>query len=196
MDILVGEILEQRDGGVAGSLLSVIKALDWLVAEGATVVNMSFHSKENAVFSKVLDMVAAKGMIMVAAAGNRHTSIDMSFPAAHPKVLAVTAIDNFRNAAPQASRGDYIDFAAPGVNVQIATLNGTGRSSGTSYAAPYVTSVVALTLEGGAPRDVDAIRQLIAGNAIDLGVPGKDNIFGWGLPKVEAHCGQQQFSRR
>lgn len=196
MDILVGEILEQRDGGVAGSLLSVIKALDWLVGEGATVINMSFQSKENAVFSRVLDSVAETGTIMVAAAGNKTSGSEMKYPAAHPKVLAVTAIDSLRNAAPQVNHGKYIDFAAPGLNVPIATLNGTGRGSGTSYAAPYVTSVVALALEGGAPREVDTIRRLIARNAIDLGESGKDDVFGWGLPKIEASCSHQQFSRR
>ncbi len=195
LNILVAEILEHRDTGVAGSLLSTIRALDWLVGEGATVVNMSFQSADNAVFSKVLDLVAERGTIMVAAAGDQRSGIEMNYPAAHPKVIAVTAIDSSRNASSNASRGEYIDFAAPGVNVPIATLHGTGRGSGTSYAAPYVTSVVALTLEEGAPRDVDRIRRLIARNAIDLGVPGKDDIFGWGLPKVEAHCGQGQTSR-
>jgi hypothetical protein len=196
LNIMVGEILERRDSGVAGSLLAVVKALDWLVGEGATVVNMSFQTKENAIFSEVLEKVAESGTIMVAAAGNQAAGAGMSFPAAHPKVLAVTAIDSAQNASPNASRGDYIDFAAPGVDVPIATRHGTGRVSGTSYAAPYVTSVVALTLEGGAARNVDSIRQLVAENAIDLGKPGKDNMFGWGLPKVGAHCGRQQFSRR
>jgi hypothetical protein len=196
LNILVGEILEYRDAKAVGSLLSVVRALDWLVGQGATVVNMSFQAKENAVFSKVLDKVAESGTIMVAAAGNKGSGIVMNFPAAHPKVLAVTAIDSAQNASPNASRGEYIDFAAPGVDVPIATLHGPGRGSGTSYAAPYVTSIVALTLAGGAPRDVDTIRQLVARNAIDLGIPGKDNIFGWGLPKVGAHCGRQQFSRR
>ena len=196
LDILVGEILEQRDAGIAGSLLSVVKALDWLVSEGATVVNMSFQTKENKVFSRILDTVADNGIIMVAAAGSQRSATEMNFPAAHSKVIAVTAIDSAQNAAPYASRGEFIDFAAPGVDVPIATLQGTGRGSGTSYAAPYVTSIVALSLERGALRDVDTMRTLIAGNAIDLGVPGKDDIFGWGLPNVAKHCNRQQFSRR
>ena len=135
-------------------------------------------------------------MLLVAAAGSQRTAAEMNFPAAHPDVIAVTAIDGAQNVARHARRGDFIDFAAPGVDVPIATVEGTGSGSGTSYAAPYVTSIVALSLASGAPRDVASIRNLIARSAIDLGVPGKDDIFGWGLPPADIPCDRRQFSQR
>jgi hypothetical protein len=196
LNISVAEIFEQRDTGVTSSLLATVRALDWLIGQGATVINMSLQSQENAVFARILDRVAETGTIMVAAAGNQSQGNAINYPAAHPKVIAVTAIDAYQNVSPYAVRGDYVDFAAPGLNVPIATLQGTGRGSGTSYAAPFVTSVVALTLAGGAPRDVESVKWLLARKATDLGSPGKDDIFGWGLPVVETSCGRQQFSHR
>jgi subtilisin family serine protease len=60
-----------------------------------------------------------------------------AYPAAHPDVIAVTAIDADARIYKKANRGEYIDLAAPGVDVWAAKAGGGGSyRSGTSFAVP------------------------------------------------------------
>ena len=99
-----------------------------------------------------------------------------SYPAAQTGVVAATSVDSDGVIARDASRGDYIDLAAPGVDVWVAAGKTGGRyASGTSMAAPLVAA--ALAQLGGRP----AMATQLFRQARDLGQSGKDSIYGWGL---------------
>ena len=73
------------------------------------------------------------------------------YPAAYPEVVAVTATDDRGRAFRLANRGEYVDIAAPGVNIRHAQAGGGfAASSGTSYAVPFVSAVSSRRLEGPA----------------------------------------------
>ena len=95
--------------------------------------------------------------------------------------MAVTAVSRDGVVYRLANRGDYVDFAAPGVSVRHAK-NGGGysASSGTSMAAPFVAAALAELRRGGA-RTADEAFQILVDNAEDLGAPGKDPVYGAGL---------------
>jgi subtilisin family serine protease len=82
---------------------------------------------------------------VVVAAGNLGPDGPPQYPAAYPEAIAVTAVDHLGNVYPRASRGDYVDVAAPGVHIWSAGADGRGRFvDGTSFAAPFVSAEVAL----------------------------------------------------
>ncbi|MBW6518027.1 MAG: S8 family serine peptidase [ANME-2 cluster archaeon] len=53
--------------------------------------------------------------------------------------------------------------------------------NGTSMAAPFVSGVAALMLQDNGGASPDEVRAAMANGAIDLGVPARDNVYGFGL---------------
>ena len=91
---------------------------------------------------------------------------------------------------PEANRGDYVAFAAPGVRIWTPDGQGVGEyRTGTSFAAPFAAAAIAAERMAGALADVDLLRQRLAARAIDLGAPGKDPVFGYGLIQASGTCG-------
>jgi len=122
---------------------NVARGLEWLASEGVEVVNMSITGPVNAVLQRAVTSVAGKGILMIAAAGNRGREAPPAYPAAFGGVLAVTAVDRLEQPYQQANRGDYVDFAAPGVAIWGAMADGHGRYwHGTSFAAAPSISVL------------------------------------------------------
>lgn len=186
--LLVGNIFERHGwNGARGDLFALLKALDWLADEGADAVNLSFESGENTILASALARAADRGLVLVAAAGNGGPSAAPAYPAAHPDVVAVTAVDPKLRPYRHANRGTHIDFAAPGVALRTAKPGGGVKlQSGTSFAAPFVTVAAALERRAGVPAS--DVRHALARRAQDLGTPGKDPVFGWGLVRHRGRC--------
>ncbi len=178
----------RKDGGLRANLSSMMKALDWLAQKKVQVVNFSLAGSSNKVLTKLMERASERGLALVAAAGNGGAKARPAYPAAHPKVLAVTAVDEKLAAYNFANHGDYIDFAAPGVRLWTARKKGGGLQSGTSFASPYITAAVALHLANGAEPDSRSLRKMLRQFTKDLGAPGRDAIFGWGLVRIRPDC--------
>ena len=76
------------------------------------------------------------------------------------------------------------EVVAPGVTVYSSVPGGTYEQSGwngTSMAGPHVAGVVALMREANPDLDVDTIKEIIMETAVDLGDPGEENTYGWGM---------------
>ena len=117
--------------------------------------------------------------MLVAAAGNDGRN-QVAFPAADPHVISVTAVDARKRRFVAANAGREIDFAAPGVDVLVPAAGGPGYRSGTSYATAIATALIAHEIGRGVTSPA-AIRKALAARAEDLGRPGRDSEFGWGL---------------
>jgi len=114
----------------------------------------------------------------------------VAWPAGHPRVLAVTAVDRRGRVYGAAQRGDHLALAAPGVGLLAATsLRGAREKTGTSFAVPFVTAAAALIVGSGATGD--EARQALTASASDLGAPGRDAVFGHGLLSLDRLCGSQ-----
>jgi subtilisin family serine protease len=159
----------------------LLGAIDWAASNGAKVLNLSFVGPRSGHLQELLDAVRRKGVVVVAAAGNAGPKAPPAFPAAFPGVIAVTAVDAADRRYPQANRGRYIAISAPGVDV-LAPVEGGKHEllSGTSFATAYVSGIAALLLERDPGLDVNAIGQLMAAGADDLGPAGRDDDFGAG----------------
>jgi subtilisin family serine protease len=97
----------------------------------------------------------------------------------------VTAVDIERRLFNQATRGGFIDVAAPGVD--IVSIGPGARfpiSSGTSFSAAYVSGMIALLLEQRGSFTPQDLQAAIEKASRDLGAPGKDEEFGSGLVDI------------
>jgi len=160
-------------------------ALAWLVAAGVPIINISIEGPDNAVMALLVQRATAAGVVVVAAAGNGGPAAAPVFPAAYPGVVAVTAIDDHDQVYRRANRGPYISFAAPGVNVvSVAGSYDQRPVSGTSFAAPRVAALIAerllSTLPERRPPSADEVLDALRRDARDLGVTGRDPVYGWG----------------
>jgi len=168
-----------------GTTLALLRAIDWAVANGARVINMSFVGPFDPEIALALSAARRKGVVLVAAAGNGGSKAPTAFPGSDANVIAVTATDGEDHLFNQASRGNYIAVAAPGVEILAPSARGEYQiSTGTSVAAAHVSGVVALLLERNPSLAPDAVRKVLTSSARDLGPKGKDDQFGAGLVKV------------
>jgi minor extracellular protease Epr len=192
---LVSDIFfADADGQPASDTASLIQALDWLDKRGAQIVNMSLSGPHDDLLKQAIAALSRKGIMFVAAAGNDGPTAPPSYPAAYDTVIAVTAVNNDLRNYRHASRGDHIDLSAPGVDIW-AALPGerAGYHSGTSFAVPYVTAVLASMYRSLANKNKpEFLRQV---QTADLGPPGRDPIYGQGLVLAPTSCGPPPAQR-
>lgn len=142
-----------------------------------------------------------RGVTLVGAAGNNYADMvtNEEIPAGYQDFIAVGAIDNTITRANFSNYGDRLDVVAPGVNVLSTTgyspTEGWGSAcpvidycfaEGTSMATPYVSGLAALMLSVNPGLTPEQIRQIIRNTALDLGTPGQDVLYGYGLPQADA----------
>jgi hypothetical protein len=179
------------DGIPIADVMALVSGLDWLVGAQARVINMSFAGDANAVVALALQRVTAGAAIVVAAAGNGGPTAAPPFPADQPGVIGVTAVDSRSQPYVDANVGEHVDFAAPGVRVWTPGPGPAGSyHTGTSFAAPFVAAAVAARLAGGTRTDAVKMVDALAEMALDLGVPGRDPVFGRGLIRIANPCSQ------
>ena len=160
----------------------ILAGIDWAIANGARVINMSFAGPYDPLLSHALKKAHDKGIVLVAAAGNAGPQSPPLYPAADENVIAVTAVDENDKLLPQANQGPQVALAAPGVNVlEPAPAGSYGFTTGTSVAAAHVSGVAALIIEREPGIEVAALEELLYSTARDLGPKGRDNQFGYGL---------------
>ncbi|WP_051033485.1 S8 family serine peptidase [Sandarakinorhabdus sp. AAP62] len=180
-EIIVGDVFSGPRRS-AGSALAVVRALDWMATQKVAVINVSLSGANNPVVADAIARLAARGHIIVAAAGNDGPAAPPAFPAAYPGVVAVTAVDEKQAVYRYANRGSYIAFAARGVDVVGLAPDGTTKIvSGTSFAAPSVAIRLASSLKAPDPAAARAALAGLEREARDLGAPGRDPVFGAGF---------------
>jgi subtilase family protein len=161
---------------------SIVAGIDWAIAKGARVINMSFAGPSDPLLQLALKKAHDKGVVLIAAAGNMGPQSPPLYPAADENVIAVTAVDEKDKLMPQANQGPHVALAAPGVNVlETAPRASYNFTTGTSVAAAHVSGVAALILERNPGIDIASLEDALFTTARDLGTPGRDPMFGYGL---------------
>ncbi|HEV8633395.1 MAG TPA: S8 family serine peptidase [Chloroflexota bacterium] len=138
-----------------GSDAQVIAGIDWAIAAGARVINLSVGGPgQSDVLDAAVERAFRAGVLVVAAAGNSATDVPY-YPAASPFAFAVGATDASDRLATFSNRGDYIAVVAPGVSIlstyprELTDWNiqpGYQFKFGTSMASPHVAGLAALVL--------------------------------------------------
>lgn len=182
--IVLGRVGDKQLASIKGTVLG----LNWLITNNVRLINVSLaSSKPNLVMTKSFEKALEHGSLIFAAAGNEGPDAPPSYPAAIKGVFAVTAVDMLSHLYSEANQGDYIDFAAPGVDIWTASSGSEGNyRSGTSFAVPYVLALTAQYLAKNKSLSRDIMMMLLKENIEDLGSASKDKLYGWGLIKAKA----------
>ncbi len=187
-EVYAAAVFEHDDQrGEIASTVSLVRALDWLITSGVDVVNVSLAGPPNRLLEAALKRAKQQDVIILAAAGNGGPVAKPMYPAAYDTVVAVTAVDVGGQVFRLANRGSYLDLSAPGVGLMHALAGGGyAASSGTSFAVPFAATAAA-RLKYLQPED--NVLDLLIRSATDLGPPGRDEIYGYGLLNLAAARG-------
>lgn len=185
VSIMPLKVLSETDG----SWIDLNLAIRYAADNGARVIGMSlggYYSRLGQATENAIDYAYQKGCILVAAVGNDNSS-ELFYPAAYEQVVAVSAIDQDDKKASFSNFGDYVDFCAPGVNILTTAMGGEyAFVDGTSFAAPFVSGVIALMLSKYPYLSGNEIVESLRVHAVDLGEEGADQYYGWGLIDARA----------
>jgi len=194
-----------------GSNSGIAEGVDYVVnfrqggVNPVRVINLSLGGPTRSQALKdAIDRAVAAGITVVASSGNDNlTPVD--YPAAFENVIAVGSVDGRKVKAPYSSFGTGLDLMAPGGDLR-RDDNDDGRPDGvlqqtfdpdaavqgryddfayyfvvgTSQAAAQVSALAALLARQGI-KDPSAIQAVMQSTAEDLGAPGRDDQFGFGL---------------
>jgi len=187
----------------SGTYAAIANGIIWAADNGANVINMSLGgtSGSEALLSAI-KYANSKGATIVAACGNNASGAGCLYPAAYNDyVISVGATQYDRTKAPYSNYGANLDLVAPGGNTAI-DQNGDGYADGilqqtfassrfcsfgyyfyqgTSMAAPHVAGTVALLIANGNAANPDDVKTALKTTARDLGVAGRDDVYGDGL---------------
>ena len=186
------------DDAASGNTARTAQGVRWAVDHGASVLNLSLggHTTDP-VLADAVSYAEAQGVVVVAAAGNDGndgsggTTVDpalpvgdnaTSYPCAYPLVLCVASTDSADAHSAFSTHNAAVDLAAPGTKVASTYKGSTWvYLDGTSMATPYAAAAAVLTRAAHPAFTPAQVRALMTSTALDLGAPGRDDLFGAGL---------------
>jgi subtilisin family serine protease len=153
-----------------GLLSTVLAGLDRVAAEadGPAVVNLSVSSSRSDAFNAAVAALDARGLTVVAAAGNNAGDACQMSPASEPSALTVGASTALDEHAAFSNRGPCVDLYAPGSGIASAWHTAADAAtilSGTSMAAPHVSGAAALALAANPSATPGQVRRHLAEQA-------------------------------
>ena len=190
-----------------GFLSDILAGLEWAITNDMDVVNMSLGlSTSSQALAEVCARAYENGILLIAAAGNTgvYGGGKVLYPALYSSVISVGATDAADAIYRSSARGADLEVVAPGAGIYSTMPWGVGTYAemsdafynyltGTSQAAPYVAGVAALILSAGL-NDINGdgvvdnrdLRLQLQSAAFDLGDPGEDDVYGFGLVNAKA----------
>ena len=162
------------------------QGLDYAILQKVRVINLSLGGPKDPLVAELIKEAFARGIVIVAAAGDKSLSNYPPYPAALDEVIAVAAVDKKGKPYAEGLHGDFIDLCAPGVDIMTtAPTEKYNCYSGTSMAAAYVTAAIALLLQKHPHLKPNQVQSLLEQSARDLGASGRDKECGCGLVNVK-----------
>lgn len=161
---------------------AIIEGIYYATDHGADIINLSLgNSTKNIQMEIAVNYAYNQGVIVVAAAGNDGVDNPL-YPAAFERSISVSSVDSRQSFADYSNYGETVDISAPGSDIVTTVINnGYGTVSGTSFATPQITGVIALMLSHFENPTIEEIIQRLLKSTKDQGTPGKDIYYGEGL---------------
>jgi hypothetical protein len=145
--------------------------------EEKIVVNISLGFEESEFQKEIIEKISElENIVLIAAAGNNNRE-RLTYPAAFSEVTAVAALAEAQK-MPGSNYGSQVDFSAPGVieitqRDYLPALNysRTYKISGTSFAAPQLTALLANILSLKPEISIEEGLKIIEGTAAQINDP-------------------------
>lgn len=183
----------------SGNVSDLIAAIEWAIetrkdtdtSNDIQIISMSLGLNSGVTaLETACSQAYNSGILLVAAAGNDGnrggTGNTVDYPGAYSSVIAVTATNSADKRASFSSTGPAVELAAPGVNILSTYQDSFASLNGTSMACPHVAGTAALVLAANPSFTNSKIRDRLAQTATDLGTPGRDKLYGYGLVNTKA----------
>ena len=171
------------DGSGHGYASVIGTGIRYAVDHGAKVINMSLGGRHNQYKDESIAYAISKGVTVVVASGNEFGNTADFCPAHLSEVICVGAVNSNEIKADFSNAGSAVDVVAPGVDILSCYPGGSFKKlNGTSMAAPHVTALAAMQKLIHPNYTPAQIEQTIKSSCRDLGVSGRDDSYGWGIP--------------
>jgi minor extracellular protease Epr len=169
---------------------SLEKSLEYAIKIKPDIVNMSLggNHQQSELFHNFLKELEKLNIPVVCAMGNYGDKYSC-FPANYPETIAATSYKKGREISNFSSRSDNADFALPGEDILTTNLsNQYSIVNGTSFAAPFLSGLIAIILSESKKNNrhltVQNIKELLIQSCKDYGPTGRDKYFGHGIIDV------------
>jgi subtilisin family serine protease len=184
--LIVCRALGGADG--SGTVADVAACMRWVHDRGAKVISMSLGGPPSHTLAEAAKSAYARGgrsgSVLVAAAGNDGDAT-IEYPAGLDQVVSVGAVDGRDDVAAFSNENADVEVAAPGVDILSTKLGGGYvRMSGTSMATPHVAGAAALLWGLTPSATASTIRRRLDAAVDDLGAPGRDPAYGYGVVEI------------
>jgi subtilisin len=134
-------------GDLTGGGSVLVHGLRWAIEQGFEVINLSLsttRSKFAQELRELADLAYFGGSVLVASAHNMPVH---SYPWRFSGVVSVGSHEGLDPFEYYANPHPPVEFAAPGVDLELAWLDGsTIRATGNSFATPHMAGIAALVL--------------------------------------------------
>ncbi|MCB9366689.1 MAG: S8 family serine peptidase [Calditrichaeota bacterium] len=156
---------------------AAIATINWAVAHGVDVINMSYGGPgfSNTV-NNTIQAAWQNGVLLCAASGNDGVS-SIQYPCGYDNVVCVGSVNNSDAVSGFSNYGTWVDCYAPGEGTQsLSTNNGYANLQGTSMASPNAAGVFALVWSIVPGLNNAQLRDLVLPNCVDISAinPGYD----------------------
>ncbi|MDZ4843599.1 MAG: S8 family serine peptidase [Hyphomicrobium aestuarii] len=180
--VAVSAFHKAADGEDIGDSYDITVAIDTALSRNIKVINSSFAGPANRILEKAVSVAASRGARLIASTGNAGPGSPPLYPAAYDDAIAVTGVAADERVYRLAIRGAHVDLAGPGVDVPVVSVRAEQRfETGTSFATPFISAAIAAAIAREPNTPIEKIIESLQKSARDLGAPGRDSVFGWGL---------------
>ncbi|MBK7616748.1 MAG: S8 family serine peptidase [Burkholderiales bacterium] len=202
--VLAGALDERRGKRVGvGCQPDIDSGMKVAADLGADVINMSFGTPASSLdpaapvpHRSVVAYASSMGCTLVAAAGNSGIE-EIIYPAALSEVICCASVDAKGRRSSFSTQGDHVTLAAPGEQILSCAQRGYQVSSGTSFAAPFVSGVASLmkarAMRAGSRLDGAQTKALLIDSCKPLGTGGFSRDTGHG--QLDALAALQALDR-
>ena len=178
-----------RNGGIPAICKAIYDAVNNYKCK---IINISSGiTSESDKLKAAIDYAESKGVIVISAVGNDNkiAAGRMFYPAAYDTVIGVGAIDAGKVIASFSQRNKSVMAVMYGVDIKVPGIKNSDRYttvSGTSYAAAALCGIATVIAEEYPDITPAQFRNLLKSSSQDLGEPGYDIVYGYGVPDTEA----------
>ncbi len=142
-------------GAAISDVVTLLKALNWINAQNLQVVLLDMSGPRDPLVDAAISSLVKAGTVVIVPAGPDGNALS-----SHPDVIAVAAVNEKMTASKAASRSSRVDLVAPGIDIWTALPgNKYGYVSGNSFAAAFVTAVMATGERLASNGDASEVRQ-------------------------------------